>query len=91
MIRVIEDIILGEETIEEHKMIKNKLLDRNIEVTMVLVILIGIEAGQKMNNVQVILEGMVEVTLGEDQVLEKVAIETKLDASNAGNMIIVQL
>ena len=89
MVRIIEEEILGEETIEEHKIIENKPLEGNIEVSMEMVILIGVEAGQEIDNVQIILGGMIEVALGKDQVLEQVLIETELDASSVGNMIIL--
>ena len=79
---------LGEETLEELKIIENKPSeedrgnDRNSH-------LIGVEAGQEVDNFQVILGGMTEAILGKDHVQEEVPIETKLDISSVGNMIIL--
>ena len=47
------------------------------------------EAGQEIDNFQIILGGMTEVVLGQDQVPEQVPIETELDASSVGNMMIL--
>ena len=68
IVRIIEKEILGEETIEEYKIIENKLLERNIEVT--ITVLVGAEVGQEIDNIQVILGGMIKVALVQDQVLE---------------------
>ena len=51
--------------------------------------MIGIEAGQEVDNFQIILEGMIEVVLGQDQVQEQVSIETELDTLNVGNTTIL--
>ena len=77
-----------EETTQEHKIIEDKPSEEDIEETTGIVILIGIEAGQEIDNFQVILGGMTEVVLGQDLVYEQVPIETELDASSVGNMII---
>ena len=52
MARIIKEEILEEETIEEHKIIADKLLEWNIEVTMGIVILIGVEVGQEIGMFQ---------------------------------------
>ena len=38
MVRIIKEEMLGEETIEEYKILKNKLLEGNIEVTKGIII-----------------------------------------------------
>ena len=48
-----------------------------------------IEVGLKIDDIQIIPEGMIEVVVGEDQVQEPVPIEIELDAINVGNMIIL--
>ena len=53
-----------------------------------MVILIGVGSGQKIDNAQIISGGMIEVALGQDQVLVQVLTETELDVSSIGNMII---
>ena len=89
MVRIIGDKLLGEETLEEHKIIEGKHLEGNIEVTMGMVTLRGVEAGQEIDNILVILGGMIEVALCDDQAQVQVPIETELDASSVGNMIIL--
>ena len=59
MVRIIEEEILEEEIIEEHKSIEEKLLEGNINVTTIIVILIGLEVGSSTDNIQIILEGMI--------------------------------
>ena len=86
---MIKEDILGEETIDEHGITEDRLLEGNIEVTMGIVILIRVEAGQEIENFQVILGWMIEVALGQDQVLEQVPIETELDVSSVRNTIIL--
>ena len=68
MVRIIEGETLGEETLEEHKIIEDKPLEMDIEETIGIVLLIGEEAGQEIDNFQIILGGMIEVALGQDQV-----------------------
>ena len=70
MVRNIEEEIIGEETIEQHKIKEDRRLEGNIEKTIGIVILIRIEAGQEIDNIQVSLEGIIEIVLGQDQVLE---------------------
>ena len=67
MVRIIEEEILVEETIEKHKIIVAKYRG--------IVILIGVEVGEEIDNVQIILSGMIEVVLGQDQVQEQILIE----------------
>ena len=79
---------MGEEAIEKHKIIDEKPLEEDIEETKGIAILIGVEAGQEIDSFHIILEEMIEVALGQDQVQEQVPIETEKDASSEGNMII---
>ena len=46
---------------------------------MGIVSLIGVEAGQEIDNFQVILGGMTEVVLGQQQCEEQTPIEEELD------------
>ena len=41
---------LGEETIHEHKIIEDKLLEGNIQETRGIIILIGVEVGQDVDS-----------------------------------------
>ena len=70
MVRIIMEETLGEETIEDHKIIEDQPLEGNIEEMMGIVILIGVETGLEIDNFQVILGGMIEVALCQDQVVE---------------------
>ena len=56
---------------------------------MKIVILIGVETGQEIHNIQPSLGRMIEGALDQDLVLEQVPIETELDASSVGYMIIL--
>ena len=49
--------------------------------------MIEVVAGPENDIIQVTLAGMIEVAVGQDQVLEQVPIEIELDASSVGNMI----
>ena len=68
MVGIIEEETLGEEIIKQHKITAVKPLEGNIEVTMWIVILMGVEAGHEIDNIQVILRGMIEVVLGQDKI-----------------------
>ena len=70
---------LGEEILEEGKMIEVKSLEVDIEVTIEMIIREEIEVDLGKNNIQVTLEGMIEaVAVGQDQVQEPVLSEIGL-------------
>ena len=56
---------------------------------MGIVILIGVEVGQAIGSSQIILGGLIEEVLGQDQGQEHILIKTELDASSVQNMIIL--
>ena len=48
-----------------------------------------VEVGLGTDSIQIILEGMIELVVGLDQVQELALIGIKLNAINVGNMIIL--
>ena len=88
MVITIEMII--EEIISEIcKIIEVKILEVDTEGIMEMLILEEVGVGLGTDNIQLILEGMIEVVVALDQVQELVLIEIELDAINVGNMIIL--
>ena len=79
-----------EETIfEKCKITEVKILEVDIEGIIEMTTLKEVEIGLGKDNIQVILEGMIEVVVDQNQVQELVLIEMELDASSVGNMIIL--
>ena len=68
MFTVIE-MTLGEEGLEEHKVIEVKILEVDIQIVIGTTILEEVEVGLGKDNIQVILEGMSKaVVVDQDQV-----------------------
>ena len=68
MLTIIE-VTLGEEILEEWKIIEVKMLELDIEVTIEMKILEEVEVGPEKYNIQVILEGMIEAAvIDQDQI-----------------------
>ena len=89
MLTIIE-MTLGEEILEECRIIEVKILEVDIEVTIEMKNLEEVELDLGKDNIQVILEGMIEaVVVDQDQVQEPVLIEIGLDVLNVGNIIIL--
>ena len=64
---ILIQMTLGEEILEEHKIIEVRILEVNIEV--IIEMRTEVEVGLGKDNIQVILEGMTEaVAVGQDQV-----------------------
>ena len=61
----------------------------DIEEIMEMIIMREVEVGLGIGNISIIIEGMIEATVGLDQVQEPVLLEIGLDALNAGGMIIL--
>ena len=61
----------------------------DIEEIIEMIITKEEEVGLGIDNIQIIPDGVIEVVVGLDQVQELVLIETGLDATNVGNMIIL--
>ena len=89
MVWIIEEETLGEQTIEENRIIEDKPLEEDIEGTTRIVSLIGIETGQEIDTFQIILGGIIAGVIGQDQGLKQVPREPELDALRVGNMIIL--
>ena len=89
MFRIIKEEILGKETLEEYKIIEEKPLGENRKVTIGLVIFIGVEAGQYIDNSQVILGEMAKTVLGQHQVPKQGPIGTESDASSMRYVVIL--
>ena len=69
IIIIIIEMILGEEFIEECKIIEVNILEVDIEVTIEMKTLEEVEVDLEKDNIQVILEGMIEaVAVDQDQV-----------------------
>ena len=86
---IIIEMTLGEEILEECKITEVKILEVDIEVTIEVKTLKEVEVDLEKDNIQVILEGMIEtVVIDQDQVQELVLTEIGLNVLNVGNMII---
>ena len=68
--------------------IEVKIINVNMEEIIEMIIMKEVEVGPGINNT-LIIKGMIEVTVGLDQVQEPVWKEIELDVINAGNMIIL--
>ena len=69
MIKITE-VTLGEEILEECKIIEVTLLERDIEVTLEMTTLKQEEVGLEKDSIQVFLEEMSKVVIDLDQVQE---------------------
>ena len=86
---ILIEMTLGEENLEECKIIGVKILEVDMEVITEMKTLEEVEVGLGKGNIQVILEGMIEaIAVCQDQVLEQVLTEIGLVILNLGNMII---
>ena len=80
---------LGQEILDECQGIEVKILELDLKLTIEMKTLGEVEVDQEKDNIQVILEGMIEVVVvDQDQVLEPVLIEIGSDVLNVGSMII---
>ena len=61
----------------------------DIEEFMEMIIMKEVGVGLAKDNVQIIPEGMIEVTVSLDEVQDPVPIGIELDAISVGNMIIL--
>ena len=81
---------LGENILEEHRIIEVKILEVGVEVIIEMTTLEEVEVDPRKDNIKVILEGITEaVPVGQDQIWEPVIAEIGLDVWNVGNMIIL--
>ena len=89
IIKTIE-VILGEEILEgicnQIGMIEVKIIEVDTEEIIEMIIMKEVEVGLWTGSIPIILEGMIEVIVGLDQVQKLVPIEIEL---NVGNMIIL--
>ena len=70
MIKIIE-VILGEEILEECKIIEVRILEVDIEVTLEMITLEEVEVGLEKGSIQVVTEEMSKiVVVGLDQIQE---------------------
>ena len=69
MIKIIE-VILGKETFEECKIIEVRILEVDIEIILGAIILEEIAVDLEKDSIQVILGGMIEAAVDQDQVQE---------------------
>ena len=92
IIRPVE-VILEEEISEgicdQIRIIEIKIIQGDIEENIETRIIKEVEVGLGIDSIPIILEGMIEVMVGLDQVQELVPIEIELDAINVGNIIIL--
>ena len=93
IIRIIEVIL--EEEILEGIFSEIRIIEMDTEEIIEMIIMKEVEVGLGIDSIPIILEGVIEIIVGLDQVQELVPIEIELDAINVGNMIsllrIVQL
>ena len=68
----ITGVTLGDEILEEFKIIEVRILEVDIEVTLEMTTLEEVEVSLEKDIIQVILEEMSEVVIGPDQVQEQV-------------------
>ena len=83
----IREVTLGKEILEEYQIIEVKILGVDIEVTLGMTVLEEVAVGLEKDSIQVMLGGMIEVTVDQDQIQEQVPIEIELDALSVGSMI----
>ena len=88
MIKTIE-VTLGDEILEEHKIIKLRILEVDMEVTLEMITLEEVEVGLEKDSTQVTSEEIREVVVDQDQVQEQVLTEIRLDALSVGSAIIL--
>ena len=79
----------GKTILEKCKITEVNILEVDIEGIIEMTTLKEVEVGLGTHNIQVTLEGMTEVIVGQDQVQESVLTETELDALSVRNMIIL--
>ena len=84
------EMTLGEENLRGHKTIEVRIIEVDVETIIEtiteMIILEEAEVGLEKDNIQVMLEGMTEAVVDQDQVQEPVQIETELDVINVENM-----
>ena len=80
---------LGQDILEECKIIEVKILEVDIEVTIEMKTLAWVEVGLEKDSIQEILEETIKAVVGQDQVWEQVLIEIGLDVLNVESMIIL--
>ena len=87
---IIIEMTLEEEILEECKIIEASIIEVDIEAVIEMITLEEVEVGLEKDNSQVILEGMIEAVVeDQDKVQEPVLIEIEVDVLNVGNMIIL--
>ena len=62
------EVMLGQEIVEEHKIIQVKILEVDIEVTIKMKIVEKVKVGLEKESIQIILEGVIKVVVDQDQV-----------------------
>ena len=78
----------SEETISEKcKITEDKIIEVDAERILEMIILEEVGVCLKTDNIHTILEGIIEVVVGLDQVQELAPIDIELDAISVGNMI----
>ena len=83
------ELIIEEIISEICRIIEVKVLKVDMEGNIKMIILEELGVGLETGNIQAILEGMIEVVVGLDQVQEPALIGIELVAINIGNMIIL--
>ena len=84
---ILEEEILGGIS-DQIRITQDKIIEVDIEEIIEMIIMTQAKEGLGIDNI-LIIEGMIEVTVGLDQVQEPVPIEIELDVINAGNAIIL--
>ena len=79
---------LGEELLEECKIIAVNILVVDIEVAIEMMILEEVDIDLEKDNIQVILEGMIKAVVVQHHVWDPVLKEIGLDVLNVGSLII---
>ena len=88
MMKIIE-VTLGEEILEECKIIEVRILEVDIEETLGMTTLIEVEVGLEKDNTWVTLGQVREAVVDLDQVQDWVPTEIESDASNVRSTIIL--
>ena len=87
---IVNEMTLEETILEKCEITEIKILEVNTEEILEMTILKEVEVDLGKDNIQVILEGLIEIVIaGLDQAQEPVLVEIKLDASSVENMIIL--
>ena len=86
---IITEITLDETILERHEITEGKIIEVDTEGIIEMIILEEVGVGLRIDNIQIILEGMIEAVVGLDQVQELPPKEIELDAIRVENMIIM--